>query len=189
MLQCDLARPSCGQCLRGGKNCSGYRDDVSMRFCIANISSFQPSTGQRRRRLRYHDTPIVKAFSTKVSDKLPVQIIYEPSQKWSHHVIPLVLHMFSVASTDSSMFATIPRIISNTQEGSSVYAVCNAIACAYLASANGTAAAVANRTRAYVTALNTVNTALDDPAQHKKDSTLLAVWMFVVYEVRKVQRW
>lgn len=104
-------------------------------------------------------------------------------------MIPLVLHKFSVASTDSTMFATIPRIISSTQEGSSVYAVCNAIACAYLASAERTTAAIANRTRAYVTALTTVNAALDDPVQYKKDSTLLAIWMFVVYEVRVVQWW
>lgn len=189
MFQCDLARPSCGQCLRAGNSCSGYRDDVSMRFRIAKISSFQPSTGHRRRKVRYHDPPTSKAVSTKVTDMPPVQIIYEPSQKWSQHVIHLVLHKFSVASTDSTMFATIPRIISSTQEGSSVYAVCNAIACAYLASAERTTAAIANRTRAYVTALTTVNAALDDPVRYKKDSTLLAIWMFVVYEVRVVQWW
>lgn len=40
------------------------------------------------------------------------------------------------------------------------------------------------RASAYVTALRTVNLALDDPFQCKNDSTLLEVWMFVVYEVR-----
>jgi hypothetical protein len=59
----------------------------------------------------YHDPPRVKADSAKDGDIPSVQIIYEPSQVWSHHVVPLVLDKFSVelvdTSIDSSMFATI----------------------------------------------------------------------------------
>ena len=105
-------------------------------------------------------------------------------------MIPLVLDKFSSgladASVDGSMFTTIPRIISSTQEGSPVYAVCDAVACAYIASTVGSAAAVVQRTRAYGSALRAVNAALADPAQCKNDSTLLAVWMLVVYEVRAI---
>ncbi|KAJ5548434.1 hypothetical protein N7513_005668 [Penicillium frequentans] len=184
--KCDLARPSCGQCLRAGKTCSGYRDDVSMRFRIINHSSFQPGTRRQNRKIRYEDPPMVEESSTEESDTPSVQIIYEPSQVWSHHVIPLVLDKFTVdlvdTRIDSSMFATIPRIISRTNEGSSVYSVCNAIACAYLATTTGTTAATVNRARAYGTALKTVNQALNDPVECKSDSTLLAIWMFVVYE-------
>lgn len=158
-----------------------------MRFRIINNSSFQQSTRHRRRRIRYNDPPIAKADSAKDSEIPSAQIIYEPSQVWNHHVIPLVLDKFSIELVDtiidSSMFATIPRIISASQEGSPVYAVCDAIASAYLSSTTGTTAAMANRTRAYGNALRTVNAALNDPVQCKNDSTLLAVWMFVVYEV------
>ena len=189
-FQCDLARPSCGQCLRIGTSCLGYRDEVSMRFRIANISSFQPSKKHGERKMRYHNPPIIKADSAKRGYIPSVQVIYEPSQVWSHHVIPLVLDKFSVGLADTSlnsnMFATIPRIISSTQEGSQIYAVCDAIACAYLASTTGSTTALLNRTRAYGTALRAVNAALDDPVQHKNDSTLLAIWMFVVYEVRVI---
>lgn len=157
-----------------------------MRFRIANIS-------HGGRKIRYHDSPMIKTDFAKDSRIPYLQIVYEPPQVWSQHVIPLVLNKFSVglveASTDSSMFATIPRIISSTQEGSQVYAVCNAIACAYLASTTGSAAAIANRARAYGAALNAVNAALDDPFQRNNDSTLLAIWMFVVYEVRVIHRW
>ncbi|KAJ5123491.1 hypothetical protein N7448_009588 [Penicillium atrosanguineum] len=156
-----------------------------MRFRIANVSSFKSSTRHGQRKMRYHDPPIVKTDSAK-HGYISVPILYEPPQVWSHHVIPLVLDKFSVRPVDtsinSSMFATIPRIISNTQEGSQVYAVCDAIACAYLASTTGSTAAIANRSRTYGTALRTVNAALDDPTQYKNDSTLLAIWMFVVYE-------
>ncbi|KAJ5150830.1 uncharacterized protein N7482_010082 [Penicillium canariense] len=134
----------------------------------------------------YYDPPKVKVDSTKDGSIPSIQMIYEPSQVWNHHVIPLVLDKFSVSivdtSIDSIMFATIPRIISCTPEGSPVYAVCDAIACAYLASTTGSAAAIAHRTQAYGAALRIVNAALDDPAQCKNDSTLLAIWMFVVYE-------
>ncbi|KAJ5605237.1 hypothetical protein N7510_010391 [Penicillium lagena] len=107
---------------------------------------------------------MIQADSAEDGDIPSVQIIYEPSQVWSHHVIPLVLGKFSVkvvdTSRDSSLFATIPRLITSTQEGSPVYAVCDAIACAYLASMSGSADAIANRTRAYGTALRVVNVAL-----------------------------
>jgi hypothetical protein len=85
------------------------------------------------------------------------------------------------------MFATIPRTLSSTQERSPVYAVCNAIACAYLASTTGMTAALVNRPRAYGTVLMAVNAALDDPVQYKNDSTWLAIWMFLVYVVRFIQ--
>jgi Fungal Zn(2)-Cys(6) binuclear cluster domain len=186
-FQCDLARPSCGQCLRLGKPCSGYRDEASMRFRIANMSSFPANTRRGHRKIRYHDAPVAKTESPVLS----VQIVYEPPQVWSQHVIPLVLDKFSVAlveatstGSDGGMFATIPRIIASTPQGSPVYAVSNAIACAYVASTTGSAAAVANRARAYGEALAAVNVALDDRAECQNDSTLLAIWMFVVYEVR-----
>lgn len=191
--KCDLVSPSCGQCLRAGISCLGYRDEVSMRFRIVNNSSFQQSTRHRRRKMRYNDPPIAKVDSAKTSETPFAPIIYEPPQVWNHHVIPLVLDRFSIelvdTITDGSMFATIPRIISTAQEGSPVYTVCDAIACAYLASTTGTTAAMVNRTRAYGTALRTVNTALDDPVQCKNDSTILAVWMFVVYEVGTIHQW
>lgn len=164
-----------------------------MRFRIVNNSSFQQSTRHHRRKMRYNDPPIVKTDSAKTSEIPSVQILYEPPQVWNSHVIPLVLDRFSIelvdTITDSSIFATIPRIISTSQEGSPVYAVCDAIACAYLSSITGTTAAIVNRTRAYGTALRAVNTALDDPAESKNDSTLLAVWMFVVYEVGAMHQW
>lgn len=142
------------------------------------------------RKIRYVDPPMVEDSSTEDSETTSVQIIYEPSQVWSHHVIPLVLDKFTVdlgdTMIDSSMFATIPRIVSSTYEGSSVFAVCDAIACAYLATTTRTTAATVNRARAYGTALRTVNAALNDPVECKNDSTLLAIWMFVVYEVRPV---
>jgi hypothetical protein len=82
------------------------------------------------------------------------------------------------------MFTTIPRIISSTQEGSPVHSVCNAIATTYIASTTRSAAALVNRDRAYGIALGTVNDALADPFKCKDDSTIFAIWMFVLYEVR-----
>ena len=164
-----------------------------MRFRIANISSFQRSPMYYQRKMRYHDTTMIEADLTIDGGIRSLHMICEPSQAWNEHVIPLVLDKFSVGrgntSIDSSMFATIPRLVSSTQEGSPVYAVCNAVACAYMASTTRTTAALAHRTRAYGSALRAVNVALADPLQCKDDSTLLAIWMFVVYEVRAVYPW
>jgi hypothetical protein len=106
----------------------------------------------------------------------------ELPQTWSQHVIPLILDKFSTGP-ESSIFVTVNRMVSIAKLGSPLYAVCNAIACAYQASTTGLRNAMPNMVHAYVNALRVVNTALDDPVEHKEDSTLLAVWMFVIYEV------
>ncbi|KAJ5266589.1 hypothetical protein N7478_009397 [Penicillium angulare] len=159
-----------------------------MRFRIAKASSFEPNTSHGRRKTHYHNPKSIKLDSARYQIP-PSPIGYEIPQVWSHHVFPLVLDKFAAGIVDtsinSSMFVTIPRIISSSQEGSPVYAVCDAIAHAYLATVTGSPTEVLRRDRAYGTALRAVNAALTDPTQYKNDSTLLSIWMFVVYEQAK----
>jgi len=83
------------------------------------------------------------------------------------------------------MFITIPRILSQPDHGSTVYQVCNAIALAYLASTTYWPRAAVAHVRAYGSALTAVNSALEDHQRRSNDGTLLAVWLFVVYEVNE----
>jgi hypothetical protein len=152
-----------------------------MHFRIVNTSSFKqkPPTGRRKMKLHY-DQPGATGGMTRDTNKcLPVEL----PQTWSQHVIPLILDKFSIGLNTSSIFATVNGMVSMAEQGSPVYAVSNAIACAYRASVTGSANARSNMVHAYGNALRTVKTALDDPVEYKEDSTLLAVWMFVVYEV------
>jgi hypothetical protein len=128
----------------------------------------------------HYDQPGATGGMTRDTNKcLPVEL----PQTWSQHVIPLILDKFSIGLNTSSIFATVNGMVSMAEQGSPVYAVSNAIACAYRASVTGSANARSNMVHAYGNALRTVKTALDDPVEYKEDSTLLAVWMFVVYEV------
>jgi hypothetical protein len=162
--------------------CPGYRDESSLQIRIVNASSFQ----QERRiggRMKLHydqsTTPArAKGTNNCPDNSLPAEL----PQIWSQHVIPLVLDKFPVG-LEHGIFATVNRMVSIARLGSPVYAVCNAVACAYRASTTGLHNAMSNMAHAYGNALRTVKTALDDPVEYKEDSTLLAVWMFVVYEV------
>lgn len=127
----------------------------------------------------HYDESRVAGGTRDTNNSLPVEL----PQTWSQHVIPLILDKFSIGLKTSSIFATVNGMVSMAEQGSPVYAVSNAIACAYRASVTGSANARSNMVHAYGNALRTVKTALDDPVEYKKDSTLLAVWMFVVYEV------
>lgn len=119
----------------------------------------------------------------RLNKRLP---IYSPLQEpWSSYVIPLVLRKFSFDADlgNKSVFTTIPRIISETEEGSVLYKACSAVGWAYMEKTAYCVNAVSNKTKAYGTALTAVNAALLDPVLCKADDTLLSVWMLGFYEV------
>lgn len=181
--QCDLVRPGCTQCARLRKMCPGYRDETSLRFRNSNTASFElKSRTGRRLKLHYYHQPGstggTRDTNSRPNNSLPVEL----PQTLSRHVIPLVLDKFSIGPK-AGIFATVNRMVSIAGQTSPIYAVSNAIAYAYRASYTGSPTARSDMFHAYGTALRTVKAALDDPVEYKKDSTLLAVWMFVVYEV------
>lgn len=176
-----------------------------MRFRIESVSSFPANMKRDRRKTRNqegHSPALVERLPLRDADcARPFTDLVEPTdgllhapllhplpELWNDHVIPLVLNKFSIDLADdaeaNSMFNTVPRVISKAEQGSAVYQVCNAIGRAYLASTTWSPNAIVERARAYGAALVAVNSALEDPLQCKSDSTLLAVWLFVVYEVR-----
>uniref|UniRef100_A0A093UPJ3 White-opaque regulator 1 n=1 Tax=Talaromyces marneffei PM1 TaxID=1077442 RepID=A0A093UPJ3_TALMA len=181
-IKCDLVRPGCTQCARLRKMCPGYRDETSLRFRNSNTASFElKSRTGRRLKLHYYHQPGstggTRDTNSRPNNSLPVEL----PQTLSRHVIPLVLDKFSIGPK-AGIFATVNRMVSIAGQTSPIYAVSNAIAYAYRASYTGSPTARSDMFHAYGTALRTVKAALDDPVEYKKDSTLLAVWMFVVYE-------
>lgn len=87
------------------------------------------------------------------------------------------------ASQVNDVFDLIPRTIRQADARSPIHQVCKAIGLAYVGSKARTVTSTHDRVHAYQSALTAVNSALQDPQQRSLDSTLLAVWMFNVYEV------
>lgn len=164
--------------------CPGYRDETSLFFRNLDLSSFQKQRRTGRSMKLLNDQPGSTVGESDPDDRRYSRLPVELPQIWSQHVIPLILDKFPIALEDS-IFTTVNRMVSMTQQGSPIYAVCNAVACAYRASITGSPNAMSIMGRAYGSALRTVHTALNDPMESKEDSTLLAVWLFVVYEVFK----
>lgn len=153
-----------------------------MNFRIVITSSFEQETRTGRRMKLQYDQPGTTGGTGDTNNRPNNSLPVELPQAWNQHVIPLILDKFSIG-LKTSIFASVNGMVSIAKQGSPVYAVSNAVACAYRASITGSANARSNMVHAYGNALRTVKTALDDSVEYKKDSTLLAVWMFVVYEV------
>ena len=48
--KCDLVRPGCGQCLRKGQRCPGYRDEEDTRFNIQTSYTFEQYLSRDQRK-------------------------------------------------------------------------------------------------------------------------------------------
>lgn len=83
----------------------------------------------------------------------------------------------------NDVFDSIPRIIRQADATSPIHQVCKAIGLTYVRSKTRAVTWTHDRVHMYQSALAAVNSALQDPQQRLLDSTLLAVWMFNVYEV------
>ena len=97
-----------------------------MRFRIASTSSFQPSTRHRRWKVRYYNPPTPKVQPDKDRGIPSVQIIYEPSEVWSDHVIPLVLDKFSVKLVDTTTSPSLQLgyVCARVQTSTTCYIAC-----------------------------------------------------------------
>jgi hypothetical protein len=109
--------------------------------------------------------------------------LQRPMGKPGDRFIPLVLAKVAKYISGDSLFITIPRIVTQAESRSPIYKVCNAIGLAYVTSKTQGPTADATKARGYRCALAAVNAALQDPRRQTLDSTLLAVWLFGVYEV------
>lgn len=83
----------------------------------------------------------------------------------------------------NEVFDSIRRTIRQADAASPIHQVCNAIGLAYVASKTRAVNSTYNKVHSYRSALAAVNSALQDPQRISLDSTLLAVWMFNMYEV------
>lgn len=84
----------------------------------------------------------------------------------------------------NEVFESIRRTIRQADDGSPIHQVCNAIGLTYASSKHGVVnLRTQNRVYVYQSALAAVNSAIQDPQRRSLDSTLLAVWLFNVYEV------
>lgn len=84
-MQCDLIEPACSQCLRAGKICLGYRDQLSLRFRDENEKVVSKAKVITSASPEYRKTPAARTKSTKNIDSsasaAPILSVTAPSTK------------------------------------------------------------------------------------------------------------
>ncbi|KAK7895141.1 hypothetical protein LTR67_005881 [Exophiala xenobiotica] len=116
---------------------------------------------------------------------LPPRIVAD----WNTYIVPVVLHYLS-SHTDGPRFYGyldfLPELYRETGDdsGSCLILATNAMAKAYVTNLSVSSVNRNGHVQTYGRALKATNSALGDPLERVKDSTIIAVWLLGVHEVR-----
>lgn len=197
-LQCDLQKPACIRCLKSGRQCPGYRDQLALWFRDESQSVAQrtkatthssPSIGRRTPR------SIMEEAFTKALAENPI------AQRGELFLLPLDLLVVDVQDRASCYFFGVFDWVgaSTLVENSFDYATdsanaplgeqallagISAVGKASLANLQHSAFLKDSASNDYGMTLKLVNMALGDTEQFKQDSTLNAIFCLSIFEVR-----
>ncbi|KAL4739293.1 hypothetical protein BDV11DRAFT_170208 [Aspergillus similis] len=182
-LKCDHKRPSCSQCIRAKRECSGYRDISSGRF-------FDQTEEVKRKNSPPSSSPSASSASTctsssRSSQSPPRQQISSLSTSLSQQVsIPLRDQGAAFALSrylHRSVGNNLPSIL-NTPSARAVTASINAVGLAALSNIHQSPQLLFTARQEYGSALAETNAALSDPMQATSDATVVAVSFLGIFE-------
>ncbi|KAJ5811308.1 hypothetical protein N7474_007609 [Penicillium riverlandense] len=168
-LKCDRRQPSCSQCLRIKRECSGYRDLRALRIYDQSeevVVKARPrhSVASRPSKLSSAD----QAIPTNGRRRISSHITLAPAEARVYfRFYPGVLRKDPSPALQASIKAV--GLASMSRVRMSQDLICSA-------------------RQEYSAALLATNSALQDPTQAKSDSTLAAVVLLSTYEVRDIPR-
>jgi hypothetical protein len=197
VIQCDEARPACSQCVKSRPSCPGYRDEADLIFRdvtedtkrkanrsaganrgssplpLANDPIQQPTTSQEE---EGHSDQLSNFISRPLSPSLEQQAlcflsnyVLIPRQPYcSRGYLEYLLPLYRSSGPDCHLSLAV-----------------SAVAIASFGSRPDAKALLRHARQRYGKALCLTNAALRDPIDVKTDSTLMAVMLLGLYEVRK----
>ncbi|RDW90304.1 Zn(II)2Cys6 transcription factor [Aspergillus mulundensis] len=169
-LKCDHKKPSCSQCIRAQRECSGYRDVSAGRF--------------------YDQTEEVKKKNSP-SSSAPTP---PPRQQTSSPSTALVRQQITVPLQDQGAAFALSRYLSRsvginlphilgTTTGRAVTASINAVGLAALSNIHQSMELMLTARREYVSALKETNAVLSDPFQATSNASVVAVSFLGMFEM------
>lgn len=182
--KCDLVQPSCSQCLRAGRVCGGYRDQLDLMFCDQNeYAKTKVDTRERKKQnAPSHDAAESSSWNHYVSEALLLQ---SPS---SAPQLQLVAARFFFANYAVDEYAPCKymgfsrHLYNKAPADGSLSVALNAIGIAGLAQVANSKNLIAKARQTYGTALSLINADLKDPAKVSRDETLASIMLLALYE-------
>jgi hypothetical protein len=110
-------------------------------------------------------------------------------EDWRSYSVPVALRQFLAptsgnGSRSHDFLEFLPDLYSETSDGSCLNMATHAVAMAYISNTSGAFTKTYEHVQTYGRALRATNVALRDPLESVKDSTIIAVWLLGVHEVR-----
>ena len=199
LWQCDLGRPSCGQCQRIAKDCHGYRD--SSNLIVHNQTTHISRKVQRAKRpsqsssaelvrepppirsfrAREHTSPELSHLSAAPS---PIFLYLPPSLDHQAFYSFFSNYACRPSKNFTNIYEKVPALYLKSPTESTLVSTITALGLAGLACHTSTYGLETTADISYNKALRQLNQTLRDPELAKDDLTLLVVLLLGLYEVR-----
>ncbi|GKZ36594.1 hypothetical protein AbraIFM66950_007747 [Aspergillus brasiliensis] len=174
-LICDRRRPSCTQCLRINRACSGYRDPNTLRICDQTDEITVKVEGRGSIARRQRKPPSTETSPSPASIRPPPTTIDD--QVMSH------IFTYYVGTTRvQGLLSYLPHLLS-TNPSPALQATIKAAGLESMARINRLPELKRAAGEQYGRALVATNNALQDPVSATSDSTLGAVILLGMYEL------
>lgn len=184
VAQCDQATP-CGQCVKTGRTCPGYRNVVDLMFHDESAKVEKRSKGKPSRSAAA-PAPIEGSIATQslAPFKLTNVVVYQP---WDDLGVQFFMSNYVGRDPAVSQLHYLPDFYG--QLGYAALSLKKTIVASGLAGYARTARRpdlIEQSTRTYIAAIRDINTALSSPQHAVDDTTLMSIVMAAMFETMLV---
>lgn len=198
-IQCDQSIPSCGQCLKAGRNCCGYRNRMDLLFrnetnkvtAKARTSKTYSATGRRDvlNSEGRSDTALTCQLNSAPSPlrfiprSLSIPLEDEATNYFFHS------YVLSDPVISSTFLSYVPTLYKNGADASPLPEIIASIGMASISNIKNDPRIMFAARRKHALVLQAINRALQDPESAKLDTTFAAVLLLCLFEVSTVLKY
>ncbi|KAJ5381084.1 C6 zinc finger domain protein [Penicillium cataractarum] len=186
-LLCDRGRPSCSQCLRANRECSGYQDLQALRIHDQSQEIVAKAQAQARRKSPKTSPRTSPKTSPKPSSPVQSVILSVPMpaaipasmDEWA---MSYIFKLYVGTNQSRGLLAYLPNLLSD-DPSPALQATIKAVGLAGMSRVHSLPKMMYSAGVEYSTALIATNRALQDSTEARSDSTLAAVVLLSTYEM------
>jgi len=202
--QCDLATPSCSQCIRAHRECPGYRNEVDLMFRNESEAVIDKAKAREKSKAKSKsrsESPVIAGPSgskneppSPSTELMELSRVQEKDEGFFVETLAPKFSMFPTTEeralnffgTNSATwfrnFDVTDELCTQTSADEHLLASMSAVGLASFSHSVHAPELMVRARREYVSALQLTNAALRSPTEAKKDSTLFSVMILSVFE-------
>ncbi|EUC47265.1 hypothetical protein COCMIDRAFT_90525 [Bipolaris oryzae ATCC 44560] len=193
--RCDKKLPACGQCIKAGRGCSGYRNMVDLMFLNESSRVVTQNRGRiSARKMPLDDDDANKMLFQRAKNQEPPEsplrlagfIMYQPLDDLG---VNFFMNNFIVDDPNMSLIHYLPSYYARLGfSGPALRQMCAAVGLVSLANKSHRKDMLDAATKNYSTAIRVINAALLCPKKAAQDSILASIFMAAMFEALIIPR-